>query len=128
MSRTSRQVSGQRGEADAERWLKRHGLETVERNYRCRAGEIDLVMVHRDTADGDVLVFVEVRLRAPGALVDAVETVDRNKQQRLARAARHFLMSFPAWEAHACRFDVVAINDPDEKPNWIANAFEPSGG
>lgn len=124
MSRTARQVRGQRGEDDAEALLHRKGLKTVERNYRCRAGEIDLIMLEPDTADGQVLVFVEVRLRAPGALVDAVETVDRGKQQRLIQAARHFLMKHPVFAEHACRFDVIAIDDPDQSPAWIRNAFE----
>ena len=126
MSRTARQLRGQRGEDDAEALLQRSGLETVERNYRCRAGAIDLIMLDPASADGSVLVFVEVRLRAPGARVDAVETVDRAKQQRLIQAARHFLMNRPVFGEHACRFDVIAIDDPDRPPTWIRNAFEAS--
>ncbi|NDY96382.1 YraN family protein [Wenzhouxiangella limi] len=127
MSRTERQLSGQRGETAAEALLGRSGLQIVERNYRCRAGEIDLVMLDPETADGDVLVFVEVRLRAPGAPVEALETVDGNKQRKLIQAARHFLMSHPVFASHPCRFDVIAIDDPDEKPAWIRNAFEAAG-
>ncbi len=124
MNQSVRQRRGQHGEAAAEQWLQARGLQTIERNYRCRGGEIDLIMVEEDTDDGSVLVFVEVRLRAPGAPVAAIETVDRGKQQRLIRAARHFLMSQPQWADHACRFDVVAVEQLDETPCWIRNAFE----
>jgi len=124
MSRTERQLNGQRGESVAEALLGGSGLQVVERNYRCRGGEIDLVMLDPASADGDVLVFVEVRLRAPGALVQAIETVDGNKQRKLIQAARHFLMSHPVFENHCCRFDVVAIDDPDSDPVWVRHAFE----
>lgn len=127
MSRTEQQLSGQRGEAKAELLLARSGLRFIERNYRCRAGEIDLVMIEPATADGDVLVFVEVRKRAPGAMVEAVETVDRNKQRKLIQAARHFLMAHPVFSTSPCRFDVIAIDDPDKDPCWLRNAFEASG-
>lgn len=127
MSRTKRQLSGQRGEAEAEALLGRSGLRVVERNYRCRAGEIDLVMLEPGTADGDVLVFVEVRLRAPGARAEAVETVDGNKQRKLIQAARHFLMAHPVFATSPCRFDVIAIDDPGVEPAWVRNAFEAAG-
>jgi putative endonuclease len=127
MSRTERQLSGQSGEAQAEQLLGSSGLQLVERNYRCRAGEIDLVMIDPATADGDVLVFVEVRKRAPGAMVEAIETVDRNKQRKLIQAARHFLMAYPVFATSPCRFDVIAIDNPDEKASWVRNAFEAPG-
>jgi len=127
MSQTAQQASGQWGEAAAESLLTREGLKVLNRNYRCRAGEIDLVMLDPDTEDGDVVVFVEVRLRSPGARVEAIETVDRNKQRKLSQAAQHFLMSKPVYTNHACRFDVVAIDDPESKPVWLRNAFDASG-
>lgn len=127
MSQTVQQASGQQGEAAAESLLTRQGLKVLTRNYRCRAGEIDLVMLDPDTADGDVIVFVEVRLRSAGAMVEAMETVDQHKQRKLSQAAQHFLMSKPAYANHACRFDVVAINDPDSKPVWLPNAFDAGG-
>ncbi|SRR6056297_2946520 len=127
MTQTAQQVSGQWGEDAAESLLSRQGLKVLKRNYRCRAGEIDLVMLDPGTADGDVVVFVEVRLRSPGARADALETVDRHKQRKLSQAAQHFLMSEPVYTHHACRFDVVAIDDPESKPVWLRNAFDASG-
>ena len=115
---------GYQGERQAEDWLVRNGLKLVERNYQCRAGEIDLVMLDPNPADTEVLTFVEVRLRGPGARVDGIDSVDVHKQQRLISAARHFLMAHPEWSEHACRFDVIGISGPDEQLHWVAGAFE----
>jgi len=120
----SRQHSGQRGERAAEAYLLARGLELVERNYRCRSGEIDLVMLDPTAPDTRVLAFVEVRLRGPGARVDSIDSVDYRKQQRLIRAAAHFLMTHPEWQNHACRFDVVGIDDTVDALRWIPGAFE----
>lgn len=124
MSRTARQINGAEAEALAERFLYRQGMRLVERNYRCRAGEIDLVMLDAGDPATDQLVFVEVRFRPPGALVSAIETVDERKQHKVIQAARHFLMNNPAFEEHPCRFDVIGVEALDEEPQWIANAFE----
>lgn len=124
MSRTTRQLSGDQAEALSERFLHEAGLRTVMRNYRCRAGEIDLVMLDDSDGPPEVLVFVEVRSRAPDALVTAVETVDEYKQRKLIQAARHFLMARPDFAEHPCRFDVVGLDDPEQAPCWIRNAFE----
>ena len=97
--------------------LRGRGLTLVARNHRCRQGEIDLVM-----RDGDVLVFVEVRLRAAGALVGAAESIDAHKQRRVIAAARHFLAGRGD---PPCRFDCVVLDRPDAQAvRWIRNAFE----
>lgn len=120
----SRQRRGEGGERRAERWLLDQGLRLIERNYQCRSGEIDLVMVDPGPADTEVLAFVEVRLRGPGARVDSIDSVDEHKQRRLISAARHFLMSRPEWQEHACRFDVVGIDGSSDELRWIPGAFE----
>lgn len=113
---------GQLAEAHVERWLKRQGLIPVTRNYRCRRGEIDLVM-----RDGDTLVFVEVRLRTHRGFGGAAASVDRAKRRRLSAAAGHFLASRPTLSNAPCRFDVIAVTAaPDHRDfncNWIRNAF-----
>lgn len=124
MSRTTRQLSGDQGEARAERFLHDSGLRTVMRNYRCRAGELDLVMLDASDAPPEILVFVEVRLRAPDALVDPIETVDANKQRKLILAARHFLLARPEFQDYPCRFDVIGLESPQQPPRWVRNAFE----
>lgn len=124
MSLTERQLSGGEAEALAEGFLQRQGLSTVQRNYRCRAGEIDLVMRDPRDPEAEQLVFVEVRFRPVGALVSAVETVDERKQAKIILAARHFLMNHPAFDEHPCRFDVIGVEALDQEPHWITNAFE----
>ncbi len=100
MSTTER---GRQGEIIAEQALRAHGYEIVERNWRCPVGEIDLV-----TRDGEVMVFVEVKLRTSDAFGSPEEAVTEAKQARLLRAgavylAEHGLDNVP------CRIDVVAI-------------------
>lgn len=117
-----RTATGLFWEDAAAAYLEHHGLKTLLKRYRCRLGEIDLVC-----ADGTTLVIVEVRARRGGALVRASESVDARKQRRIVRAARHLLMSRPAWRDRPVRFDVVAIDgiDADEPEiEWIRAAFD----
>ena len=109
------QELGKDAETRAEAMLAREGLQTVARNYRCRGGEIDLIM--RDSAH---LVFVEVRLRSHSSYGGALSSVGTKKQQRLIIAARHYLMT-SNWTG-PCRFDVVAF-EQDRERHWIRNAF-----
>ncbi len=103
------------GERQAERFLRAQGLELVTRNYRCRHGEIDLVM-----QDGASLVFVEVRRRGRTDFGGAAASVDARKQRRLIATARHYLAG--RGEPPPCRFDVVAI-EGDGAPQWLRDAF-----
>ena len=98
-------------------WLEAQGLHLVERNFRCRVGEIDLVM-----RDGSVTVFVEIRFRAAADHGSAAETVSLAKQRRLSAAARHYLQRHPDAARRPCRFDVLAITG--ERFDWIENAFD----
>ena len=93
----------------------------VRRNYRCRHGEIDLVM--RDT---DTLVFVEVRRRTSRAFGGGLDSVDARKRARLVAAAEHYLMMNRIGDEHPCRFDVVAIDGPSRRATfeWVRNAFD----
>ena len=111
---------GARLERAAERYLSERGLRTLARNYRCRGGELDLVMQH-----GDSIVFVEVRYRRSRAYGSAAESVDRRKQQRLLRAAEHYLARHGARAGCPCRFDVVALHGPLDalELDWIEGAF-----
>lgn len=112
---------GRKAEQHAERYLSQNGLQLLERNYRCRGGEIDLVM-----SEGQTLVFIEVRYRSHQSFGGAAASVDRHKQQRLLLAAQHYLQQQRSAD-RPCRFDVVAI-DPgkDGTPSlqWIKNAIE----
>jgi putative endonuclease len=114
---------GNEAEQFACRYLQDRGLAPVERNFRCRHGEIDLIMLDRDC-----LVFIEVRYRSSGALASAAATVDRRKQDKLVRAAEMFLATRPRFSAHAARFDVVGVDGRDRggrTVEWIRDAFSP---
>jgi putative endonuclease len=111
--------AGARYESLALAHLERAGLVLVARNYRCRYGEIDLVL-----REGDTVVFVEVRYRRAGGFGDGIDSVTAAKQAKLVRAARAFLADHPRLATHACRFDVLAIGDDTGAPDWRRNAFE----
>lgn len=117
-------MNGDRGRAAEDaalRFLESRGFTLLRRNYRCRLGEIDLVM-----RDGASLVFVEVRARNSDAFGGAAASVGHAKQRRLAAAARHFLMTHPGEARRPARFDVVAISghDGENPPRWIRAAFD----
>lgn len=114
-SRTARQVIGQAGEDAALACLQQRGLTLVERNFRCKGGEIDLIM-----QDGDALVFVEVRKRADRLHGGAAASITPAKQKRLIVAAQHYLQRYRM--PPACRFDVVAIDG--DKTEWLKNAID----
>ena len=108
--------SGDRAERIAAEYLQDRGLAVLESRYRCRWGEIDLILRDRNT-----LVFAEVRLRSSTAFGGAAYSVDRRKQARIIATARHYLASAPE---SACRFDVVLLERIDPpRIEWIRDAF-----
>jgi len=119
----NRKTTGDHAESLACRYLIRHGLKLLKRNFHCRRGEIDLVM-----RDGDSLVFVEVRYRRQARFGHAAETVSRTKQVRIIHCARYYMTVHQNWNT-AARFDVVAIEGkPDNVTvEWFANAFQLDG-
>lgn len=114
-AQTDRQKTGQAGEDAALAYLVRHGLTLLERNFRCKGGEIDLIM-----QDSDTLVFIEVRQRADMRHGGAAASVTRAKQARLIIAAQTWLQRHKGQPA--CRFDVIAIDA--EAISWLKNAIE----
>lgn len=108
-------VYGAEAEDEALRYLLGQGLKLKERNYTCRLGEIDLILM-----EGQTLVFVEVRMRRNASFGGAVESITPRKRARLLAAARHYLAGKRG--TPACRFDAVLI-EGDEPPNWIKDAF-----
>ncbi len=116
------QRCGAAAEAAAWQRLQRCGLRLLRRNYRVRCGEIDII-----ARDGEVLVFVEVRLRVQAGHGGAAASVDARKRARIVRAARYFLGGpGAAWAQAPCRFDVVAIDGSQLR--WIRNAFDAGDG
>jgi putative endonuclease len=119
-----RKEAGREGEAAALGYLQRAGLQLVVRNFRCRAGEIDLVML-----DGATLVLVEVRYRSGERFGGAAASVTWRKQRRLASAAEYLLLSHRELQRYPARFDVVALSAVSGsgtaamKIDWIKSAF-----
>ena len=111
---------GQTAEAHAERFLESQGLKRVARNWRCRFGEIDLIM-----RDQHTLVFVEVRMRSSANFGGAAASVTPVKQSKLLAAAKLYLSNLA--ELPPCRFDVLALTHSGGKPEWIQNAFDDMG-
>lgn len=116
----SKQVLGKEGERIAEQYLKRKGYKLVERNYRCAAGEVDLIVLDRR-----VIVFVEVKTRTGHGFGTPLEAVQPRKQRKMMRAAQFFLSQKKLHQRDA-RFDVVGISWPGQEPlvEHIENAFE----
>ena len=98
-------------------YLLGRGLALVERNYRTRYGEIDLIMRH-----GEALVFVEVRYRNSTRFGGAIQSVTPDKRRRLKRTALHFLKQHPGMAVRPARFDILALDR--FRVTWITNAFE----
>lgn len=111
---------GSAAEDRALRLLLAHGLTLIGRNFRCRVGEIDLIM-----EDGPSVVFVEVRYRSDRRHGSAAETISAPKQRRFIAAARRYLQQHPAAARSPCRFDVVAITG--EQVEWLKGAFAADG-
>lgn len=117
----ARHKAGAAAEDAAARFLVARGLVLLARNRRWRDGELDLIL-----RDGDTLVFVEVRHRQGMAFGGAAASVTRSKQQRLIRAAGHFLAENPALAALPARFDVITSHGDAARPTlqWLRQAFE----
>ena len=112
--------TGQRWEALAEKHLRREGYAVKERNYRARAGEIDLIAEEKG-----VLCFIEVKGRRGAGFGSPAEAVTVEKQRRIARAAEEYL-AVKRLGAPPCRFDVVAIQESDAgtEVTILRGAFE----
>ena len=104
---------GREGERLAAGFLMQSGLRILQRNYRCRRGEVDLI-----ARDGDTLVFVEVRWRTGQRQGGAGESIDRHKQRRLMAAARFYLMRYPG-AVPPCRFDAILLDGAARKLRWL---------
>ena len=115
---------GKATESAAENYLLQKGLVFLHRNFRCRMGEIDLVM-----RDRDCLVFIEVRFRRPGQHGSGAESITSAKRQKLIRSATFYLRTCRISSHQVCRFDVISItqaqpaSNPDYEIEWIRNAF-----
>lgn len=99
-------LTGSWGEAVAAEYLRKRHYTLVAAGYRCRFGEIDLILKNRK-----YLVFVEVKLRKSADFAKALEYVDNRKQDRIRKTALMYLSEYPT-ELQP-RFDVIEIYAPD---------------
>ncbi|PID54831.1 MAG: YraN family protein [Gammaproteobacteria bacterium] len=112
---------GDRAEQAAANYLKRQGLSIIERNYRCKGGELDII-----ARDQQTLVFVEVRLRNNIDFGSALASIGPHKRARLIHTAGFYLQNNPKWRNSPCRFDVIALQTRQlglAKCQWLKNAF-----
>jgi len=113
-------ISGARAEKSAQKWLQKKGLLHVLSNFRCRHGELDLVM-----RDAGCLVIVEVRYRRLPTFGGALESVSATKQRRIGLATQQLLREHRELYSLPLRFDVLAMSGPVGEPafDWRRNAF-----
>lgn len=100
----------------AAEYLQALGYEILERNFRCRSGEIDLI-----AREGEYLCFVEVKYRAGNACGSPLEAVGYRKQMQILKVARYYMMKESMMMDTPCRFDVVAIEGKEIM--LLRNAF-----
>ena len=110
----NKRAVGSRYEEETAAFLQKNGYRILEKNFRDRRGEIDLI-----AEESGYLVFIEVKYRRTSRLGTGEEAVNTKKQRRILGAARWYLMEHGM---HLCRFDVTAINGTEI--TLIRNAFE----
>ena len=112
---------GLRFEDQARDYLLRHGLLLLQSNYRCRFGEIDLIM-----RDHNAVCFIEVKFRKSLAFGGAADAIPYSKQRKIIKTALFYLAAHQRFANHALRFDALLIQQQPtgtNHVNWIKNAF-----
>ena len=123
LGRQNNRQIGDEKEAFVCEWMEKRGYAIVERNFRCRSGEIDIV-----AREDGYLVFIEVKYRHGTECGDPSEAVDRRKQQTISRVALFYMLRHGYTEDTPVRFDVVTVSGGDEVEIVLyRNAFEYCG-
>ena len=120
--RTTTLEVGHEGEQQALHYLQAHGLTLIQKNYRCKMGEIDLIM-----RDGPTVVFIEVRVRLEKKHGNGAASITYHKQRKIIKTATLFLYQNPSFNNNPARFDVIDINPNQTQANhiqWIPAAFD----
>lgn len=101
-------------------YLQARGFELIQRNFRSRMGEIDIIGIYKTD-----LLFIEVRSKSRQDYGNAAESVTVHKQQKIIRTAQFFLHRYSKWATYPCRFDIIAVTLGQCEPTleWIENAF-----
>ena len=116
-------ITGETAEHDACDYLRKNNLQLITRNYRCRFGEIDLIMHDQQT-----LVFVEVRYRKNSLYGSGAESITQAKQNKLIKTASYYLQQNNQASRYSSRFDVISMSHStstnETKIDWIKDAFQ----
>lgn len=104
MADRSRLATGQAGERRIALEYRRHGYTVIAMNWRCRGGEIDVIVSH-----DDLVCFVEVKTRRGSSFGGAPAAVGPSKQSRVRHAAQVWIAANPEYEGHRFRFDVATV-------------------
>lgn len=100
---------GSQGEALVAEWLQSQGWTILERQWHCRWGELDLIVVRQQGRE-TLLAFVEVKTRSRGNWdADGLMAITPGKQSKLWQAARLYLAQHSQWAEACCRFDVALV-------------------
>ena len=112
-------IIGNEGESRASAYLESKGFEIIERNWRTKLGEIDIIAYKND-----VLVFVEVKTLPNGTLDMIQRELNNQKRQRILKTSKRFLLNHRQYSNSYVRFDVIVIDMPGLEPVYhIENAF-----
>lgn len=114
---TPAQRAGKAGEDYTAGWLRRRGYTILARNWRCRWGEVDII-----AQKGEVVAFVEVKARRPGAMVGPLTAVDRQKQKKLLRTAELWMMRSKC--SLQPRMDVAAVTIENCQGRELISGFD----
>ena len=109
-------TQGQNAENAACEFLKQNGLKVVERNYRCKLGEIDII-----ADDGKCKVFVEVRYRKKATHGSSLDTITPQKLQKVIQSAQHYLLCHNLHGKIMHRVDVIGFEGNLDEPTWFKN-------
>lgn len=112
----NKRAAGAAYEQKAAEYLEQMGCRILNRNFRCKVGEIDLI-----AKDQEYLVFTEVKYRAAESAGYGSEAVDARKQKRIIRAAQWYMQKMHIPQEQPCRFDVISFLG--EELTWIRDAF-----
>ena len=108
---------GDKGESIAAKIYKAKGYKVIARNFRCKFGELDIIL-----KKGETVVIAEVKTRKNSDFATAKEFVDFNKQKRIKTTSKIFLQKYNLAEC-IIRFDVVEVYTETKTVNIIENAF-----
>lgn len=115
----NRKLFGSIGENIAEEHLVKNGYKILQKNFRTKFGEIDII-----AKDSNTIVFVEVKTREDEKFASPFTAVDKNKQKHIIKASLFYLKNKKLFEKVKCRFDVVSIIANVNKVELIKDAFQ----